>query len=391
MKPAHKLGRAVSEGDATQVRQLLRDHEHLRNDQPLLRTCLRLAKNRVDLVEALVEGGADINAGRSSREPEGVIYDAVNSNSIDAVRWMLEHGARVNYTVDGERRCFALTSAVVEGNLEMVRLLVKHGADYNAVWRKDSNALTYAIRYGQTDVERYLRTVGAKLPDELVAGSGDAAERDLELLNREEYTTVPNDAAVERQVDQHIQRCLGEPLPLSLQTVVPGNAAIAIRVVRLNGGGTALVTSGMSSRPMRVPPGWELYRLAELVLFLPQKFEIRPGQEPELVVGELCGRMRQLAEYPHQNGTWLSPATIIDFDEPLAHGTRMTCMLAVTEDSDMGRLPLGDGRSILFYTLSPLYSDERDLERRASMEHLLETLSRHGVGKVVDLDRISVA
>ena len=65
---------------------------------------MRYARNNVGIVEALVEAGADINAPRTDREPEGAIDEAVKANSIDTVRWMVRQGAQLNHTVDGERR-----------------------------------------------------------------------------------------------------------------------------------------------------------------------------------------------------------------------------------------------------------------------------------------------
>ena len=269
--------------------------------------------------------------------------------------------------------------------MEMVKLLVEHGADFNAVWRKDSNALTYAIQYGQAEIEQYLRSKGAKLPSELAAdaalgasGQGGQASRTPTL-------------SLDDSILEHIRQHLGEPMPLTLRPLVPGDLPITIHVVPLHDGRSALVTTGMSHRPMTVPPEQVMYQFAELVMFLPPELEVEVGKEVSPVVGDLCARMRQLAEYPHQNETWLGPATIIDFEEPLAVGTRMSCILAVTEDSEFGQLSLEDAGPILFYFLVPLYSEERDLERRTNTEHLLEMLGRHGIDKTVDLKRRNVA
>ncbi len=98
---------------------------------------------QIDVMGALIEGGADINAPMFSASPEGAVDTAVGRGYIEVVRWMLQHGAQLNHEVDGERRCLALVSAAIDGNLEMAKLLVEHGADFNALWRGD-NALSGA-------------------------------------------------------------------------------------------------------------------------------------------------------------------------------------------------------------------------------------------------------
>ena len=50
----------------------------------------------------------------------------------------------------------------------MVKLLVERGAEINAAWTPWT-ALDYAINYGKTEVADYLRSVGGKTGDELLA------------------------------------------------------------------------------------------------------------------------------------------------------------------------------------------------------------------------------
>jgi ankyrin repeat protein len=159
---------AIDEGDIANLRAVLsRDVDYLKA-QNWLNDLLRHAarRDRVEAMAALVEYGADINARQLNGSPEGPIYDAAGNGTAGAVRWLLEHGAKVNHEVGGETRCFALTRAVRGGYIDVVKLLVDYGAAINCVWGGYS-PLSYAIMYGQKDVEIYLRSRGAKEPREL--------------------------------------------------------------------------------------------------------------------------------------------------------------------------------------------------------------------------------
>ena len=65
--------------------------------------------------------------------------------------------------------------------------------------------------------------------------------------------------------------------------------------------------------------------------------------------------------------------------EPLAQNTKLSCLMAITEDSDFGCFQLADGRQIMIYTLFPLYTEERDLEKKNGSEHLLELIEKYEI------------
>ena len=50
-----------------------------------------------------------------------------------------------------------------------------------------------------------------------------------------------------------------------------------------------------------------------------------------------------------------------------------------------------DGRAVALYSIVPLYTEERDLEKSEGIKALLERLEAHEVGSVVDLTRVNVA
>jgi hypothetical protein len=167
----HQLSAAVQAGDAEAFARLMRDYpEHVWDRrQPHYTRWLFAAADagQLPIIELLVDAGADVNSPKADNgSPEGVIDTAASQGHLEVVCWLLDRGAVVNHVVSGERRCFALTGAASSGHLEVVKLLVERGAWFNCAWA-DCTPLAHAIGYGETEVANYLRSVGAKLPDEL--------------------------------------------------------------------------------------------------------------------------------------------------------------------------------------------------------------------------------
>jgi len=368
---------AIESGDTRSALTLLTHHmgEFSQEDKDdLLRAAA--CHDRVAVMELLVKNGANIHVTHGSGDPpapEGIIADAAGEGALNAVRWLVEHGAKVNYEVQGTTRCFTLVAAVNGGHLDVVKYLVEEaGADINAVWI-DMNPLSHAIMFNQKEIEAYLRSRGAKEPKEL----GIQSKVDVPALFRE-----------------HLSEHLGEPEPLSLQEVVPGDPPLTIHAVRMKDR-LALVTEGMSSKPMTVPPGQEEYQYAELVIYLPKDWPLTKKALADPNHFWPIEWLRRIARYPHENDTWLGgPATVFANDEPpqpLAPNTQLTCLLAITEESEFGCLHLPDGRQIAFYTLFPLYTEERDLEKKQGTAHLLQLFQKHKIGTLVSVKRKNVA
>lgn len=167
----HQLSDAVEAGDTEAFARLMREcpqHVWDRRRPGHTRWLMAAAgAGQLPIIDLLVEAGADFNAPKASNgAPEGVIDTAAGEGHLDVVRWLLDRGAVVNHVVGGERRCFAMTNAASGGRLEVVRLLVERGAWINCA-RAGSTPLAHAVGYGETEVADWLRSVGAKLPDEL--------------------------------------------------------------------------------------------------------------------------------------------------------------------------------------------------------------------------------
>lgn len=361
------IGRAVSHGRIDDLRSLAATYKALL-DQDFLNCLLRMAAdcNHVSIMSYLCELGADIHAPKDDENPEGCIQDAASFGAIDALKWLIDRGARINFEVNGGVRCFPLTGATFRGHLEAVKLLVANGADINATWN-GKNALSIAVSYGRREVEAFLRANGAKLPE----GFGDDRLQSPDWI-------------------EHVRSHLGEPKSLSLRQIVPSDPAISVHVVEMQGG-KALVTSGMSARPMAAPPGWEELRFAELVMYLPENWPLDQDSLADSDSSWPMQWMLKIASHPHATVTWLGGKSVVFANDdpplPLASNTKLSCLLAMTEDSDFGCWFRPDGTSVWFYTVFPIYSKERDFEREKGTVALLERFQTQGISRVVDIAR----
>jgi hypothetical protein len=155
-----------------------------------------------------------------------------------------------------------------------------------------------------------------------------------------------------------------------------------------------LVTSGMSDRPMTVPPAQEAFAFAELVMHLPPDW---PHPRDEGAGDDTFWPfqwLRQVAYYPHLNDTWLGgPRTIIASDDPpapLGPDTELTCLLLLADFPDGEPLVLGDGKRVRLYTVVPIHTSERDYELAHGIVPLLQRLQERGHTAVVYPKRASV-
>jgi ankyrin repeat protein len=270
-----------------------------------------------------------------------------------------------------------LSTAVRNGHFDIVRLLVKHGADINEASIDNITPLGYAQFYEREEIEDYLRSLGA--------------------------ITLPPDIPAPSAILEHIEQHIGSVKPLAMQEIVPGDSLISIYLVpadkKKKRNHLTLFTVGMSQRAMSVPAESEgletsAYKFGELLIRLPADWPLTQKALADPRHRWPIDWLRKIARYPHEHNTWLGMATIVANEEPpepLAPSTKLTCILAITERTDFAVARLADGRTVLFYTLVPLYTEERDLEKKKGVEHLLAMFEKHDIDIVVDVKRKNVA
>ena len=149
--------------------------------------------------------------------------------------------------------------------------------------------------------------------------------------------------------------------------IVPdGDSRVSVRVASRDDGVVCLFTDGMLARPMPPGPGGDDYQYAELAVYLAD-WPADPVRwlEPEYLWP--INWLRRLARYPFETGVgYGGPVAVVANDEPprpLGPNTAMTCWLFLADKEPLGRLETPDGRSVVFYTLLPIHTAERDFER----------------------------
>lgn len=332
----------------------------------------------LELVQAYVACGADINQRLDPFVDIGVIDSAAMNGALRVARWLLEQGVRIHDVKGGVKRCQPLLTPAHEGNLEMVKLLVEVGqADVNCTWG-GQNALSMAMDNGHQEVVDYLRLKGAKTPAELAELNPATAE------------------ALSSALVRFITAQLGKPEKLSIQEIVQSKPSITIHVARNEEDREQiLVTEGMSSLPMTVPKGGEAFEYAELVLRLPIDWPLTPEAFSASENFWPVEWLRRVALYPHLNKTWLGGRyALIANDEPpkqFAPNTELSCLLLMASHKGYGRWRRPDGKDVVFYDVIPLYIEERDLEKSQGLPALLGLFDDYSISPVVNPTRANVA
>ncbi|KAF8217377.1 ankyrin repeat-containing domain protein [Mycena galopus ATCC 62051] len=116
------------------------------------------AQGRTDVVQLLVESGADVNA--ISNNDRTALHQASINGHINVVKYLVKRGANIN-AIDKDRKT-ALHDASAEGHTDIVKFLVERGAYVNAS-RRHKTALHLASSNGHIEVVKFLVQRGANV------------------------------------------------------------------------------------------------------------------------------------------------------------------------------------------------------------------------------------
>jgi hypothetical protein len=338
------------------------------------------------MAKALLDMGVDVDQGKDYAPNENALFSALVRDDVEMVRLLLEHGA--NARLDN-----AVIDAITGPNphaIELVKLLEQYGADLHEVFTNEladepMNALSTAIDWGQDEVAEYLRSKGCVLPE--------GSEQPVEAAVVDEKEVVKASAAPELrdEVIAYFSEHFGPVDELSVIEIVPTEPRIVVHAIPPSEerNHVTLFTTGMSDQPMTVPPGEDAFQWAELFIQLPRDWNYRAIHDANH--GWPVHWLRQMAQYPQLNDTWLGgPVALVangESPEPLAPNTKFTTLLLMAEHDFTSR----EGHKIHLYRMTPLYTEERQLEIDEGMPALMLAFDRHSTPFIVDLNRPNVA
>jgi hypothetical protein len=215
------------------------------------------------------------------------------------------------------------------------------------------------------------------------------------------------DSPATAAISEHIERHLG-PVSGVYHELLSDKVHLDVHVVPPSADFPfyTLVTSGMSDRPMAVPPEAspdEAPPFAELCILLPSTWDI-PADPADIVTTFADENvywpirwLKILARFPHQYSTWLGFGHTFpngENAEPFADTTELGCMLLLTALSlpeEFQTLVISPEKTVHFYTLYPLYREEMVLKTRHGVDTLIDRFEDYNIGDVLDLTRPNTA
>jgi hypothetical protein len=214
--------------------------------------------------------------------------------------------------------------------------------------------------------------------------------------DREFELAIGDEQTIER-ISRHIEEHLG-PVANVLHEVISDLVHIDVHVVEPTDERPfyTLVTSGMSDRPMTVPPQCEELRFAELMISLPADWPMTQEAFRQQDVYWPVRGLKFLARFPHEYQSWLSWGHTIpngDPPEPLADNTELCCLLLLSPvhaPEGFNSLAIDHEKTVNFFSVIPLYREEMEYKLERGVEALVERFVEHEVTELLDIQRPNV-
>lgn len=199
------------------------------------------------------------------------------------------------------------------------------------------------------------------------------------------------------EISDHIEKHIGE-IHMVLHELVSEQVHIDVHWVKPTKEHPfhTLITSGMSDKPMQTPEEVDGCDYAELSICLPKDWKVSEEDFKDEKNYWPIRWLKYLARFPHEYNTWLGYGHTIpngDPAEPFAENTVLNSMVLLPTTvlgEDFHTLKLKD-KTIEFYTLIPLYTEEVNLKMKKGVEALFDGFDKFGVSDIVQLDRPNTA
>lgn len=237
------------------------------------------------------------------------------------------------------------------------------------------------------------------LPEDLIVWTKSASGAELRRYSPDDLAEEGQAITPTRYTDeikQHIER-FGSCSPMVIRDLEPKFVHVDILIIPPGEGREwhTLVTSGMSSMPMNVPPAGAHLTHGELALRLPKhwKVEVENPQHPKEPVEWVIRWIKGLARFPHALQTSLVETQTFQNctpPEPIATDVPFTGWLLVNSASggtNLEPLKCADGQTIHFHSLIPIHTSEMEFKVAKGSGKLQEKLIAAGATDLLNCDR----
>ena len=362
---------AIKQDNVERVVELIGSDIELLNKVTTFGTWLHDAAThgKLEIIKRLIDLGADINK-RAGVFGGGVLNVAASKGQIEIVRYLLSCGAEMDVS-DPVRN--PLFGAIQEGNDDIAKLLIDNGIDihvkYTGGSMKNMDALAFAHEYGRKEIINLL----------------DPGEKE-EHRDTKQYETS--------EILNYITEQFG-PIDQTISEIIPGSkVAVDVQVIQPSKkyNYITLVTTGMSDVAMDDSEGSEGFKYAELVLKLPTDWPISKEIMANTDYYWPLKWLRMVAHIPHKFDGWLGEGVILPNGEPpmpFASNTALSCIF-ISKSKEIERFIDSENRVINFYSLLPIYEEERELALQDGHEYLMKKFDDVGISDVLDVNRRNV-
>lgn len=217
-----------------------------------------------------------------------------------------------------------------------------------------------------------------------------------EKVEQKEFEAASGDPSIE-EISAHIEKHIGK-IDMVFHEILSEQVHIDVHWVKPSKKRPfhTLITSGMSDKAMSTPDGVENCEYAELSICLPKEWELSEEDFKEEKNYWPIRWLKNLARFPHEYSTWLGYGHTIPNGDPaeaFADNTNLNTMLllpTIMFGENFHSLEL-EHKTIDFYSLIPLYTEEVNLKMKKGVEALFDGFDKFGVTDVLNVDRPNTA
>lgn len=371
---AKELRSSIKQGEVAKVTQIIEHDYELLNFMTPFGTWLHVASSegKLEIVKKLVELGSDINR-RGGAYDGGALNEAASKGHLEVVKYLLSCKADMDVS-EPERN--PLFGAISNGHADIARLLIQSGIDttvkYSGSSMNNVDAITFAREQGQNEIVNFLEH---KNGNSLSGRTMESNDHDCIL--------------------EHIAIFFGSPQK-TLREIIPGsNVSVNIHVIPLSQKNDflTLVTTGMSDAPMDESSGASEFNYSELIIKLPSEWPVEDLTNQSEYSWPFSW-LRKTAHIPHRFDGWLAEGVILPNGEPprpFAANTMLSCiMVSGVQEPGLERLVTPQGKIINFYTLVPIYEEERNIALKNGYEYLRVKMNEKVTDDVLNINRPSI-